>query len=167
MEREGADFYSRVSRIAADPRARKLFHDLADGRLEAASLLITRYGELSDEDHDLEAEDANRRLEEKGLTRPSIYPHKSVETAVCFVCGEEVLVDDLPPECPFCGASGYSFESDIDEGQAFAMVRENESKRLDFYRQSMQAASGDARALLATLIQQGEECLRDLEAEGP
>jgi rubrerythrin len=167
LEKEGLDFYSKISRVAADPRARQLFQEMAEQRLEEMRLLNERYGELTGEEAAPTPEEAERRLAERGEPVPSVYPRKSTETAVCFVCGEEVPVDSLPDECPNCGASRYAFERDIDEEAAFRMVRENEERRLEFYRVSMDHALGGVRGLLEDLIQRGEEYLKELRDKRP
>ncbi|MFQ5837809.1 MAG: hypothetical protein ACE5HJ_03395 [Thermoplasmata archaeon] len=167
LENEGLDFYSKVSKVAADPRARHLFQVMAERRSEDVRLLRHEYKELTGEGDAPSPDEAERRLAEKGQQVPSIYPKTSLETAVCFVCGEEVPVDALPNECPTCGASRYTFERDIDEKMARRMAQDSEMKRLEFYEESLEVATGRVRDLLEDLVNRTKVYLRDLEVKQP
>jgi rubrerythrin len=164
LEKAGLDFYSNVSKVAADPRARSLFQQMADRKREEMRLLNLRYGEITGDEAAPTPEEAERILLQGGESVPSIYPMKSVERAVCFVCGEEVAVDALPNECPSCGASRYAFERDIDEGLAFRMAQENEAKCLDLYRRFAEELSGRVKGLLEEMLRGTEDYLRELQS---
>lgn len=119
LEREGLRFYSTASRVVADPRARSLFRGLAEAKEGAVKLL----------DH----EALRAALPPPAGPPPApIYTTQAFEPLVCFVCGEEVRGGQIPEECPSCGASGYSFEVDMDQARAVRLAEEKERQALEF-----------------------------------
>lgn len=157
VENEGLEFYSRAAKVASDPRARAVFLEMAQSRQEDIRHLTETWRELIGRDLSASNEDQI----EAGAS--SIYPMELVNSAVCFVCGEEVPVDALPEDCPSCGASRYTFEMDIDEEAARRMVRRSERKRLDHYRRLLDVAADPLREPLSVVLKRGEESLHQLE----
>ncbi len=162
LEKEGAEFYERASKVAADPRARSLFHVMAESKLEAFRILSKELRELAGGPPLVREDELDEGPTDDLPQVPRIYAVNTLVTAACYVCGEEVPVDALPRECPSCGASRYTFERDIDVKRAATIVQEDENRCLDFYREHVGRVSGGARQLLERLIQRSEARLRDL-----
>jgi rubrerythrin len=141
LEREGLEFYSRASRVVADPRARSLFKGLADAKESQIKFLT---GEAAGSQH----------LEGGPTAPPAIYTSAAFEPLVCFVCGEEIKGSQIPEECPSCGASGYSFEVDMDQDQALRLAAEKERRALDYVDHASRKV-GDAH-LRETLLRVAE-----------
>ncbi len=155
--RAGMEFYSRASRVAASPQTRLVFQRLAVDK-EAQVEFLRNHGRA------LGRLSAGIKARKRDSFPPSIYPMSAIDPLVCFVCGEEVRDGQIPPECPTCGASGYSFEVDIDVPHAVRMARESERKSLEYVAQvSTGTTSAPMIQLLRRLAEMQEGFLSKLE----
>ena len=104
VERDGAAFFHRANRLAADPRVKFIFGRAAE-----------------------EYENALKALEPFAKGRgtpkaPAIFPFADYADVECYVCGFEVEGDDIPEVCPSCGAARYAFEKEVSQDRAWELV---------------------------------------------
>ncbi len=104
VDRDGADFFRRANRLAADPRVKFIFGRAAEEYERAYKVLVPL---------------AKGRGKAKV---PSFFPFEEYETIECYVCGHVAKADDLPEVCPGCGAARYAFERDVHQGSAWDLV---------------------------------------------
>ena len=104
VERDGATFFRRANRLAADPRVKFIFARAAE---EYESALAT----------------LEPLAKGKGKPKvPSLFPFDEYGKIECYVCGYQTGPDEMPEVCPSCGAARYAFEKEVTQGRAWELV---------------------------------------------
>lgn len=159
LGKAGVDFYSKASRVAANPQTRLVFQRLAQGKEAQVQF-------LRDQARALGGPSAGIKARKRSSAPPAIYPLSTIEPLVCFVCGQELKDAAIPAECPSCGASGYAFEVDINVAHAVRMALESEEKHLEYLSQASRALSnGEAKRLLKHLSEMEKSFVTNLKKE--
>jgi hypothetical protein len=147
VDRDGAAFFRRANRLAADPRVKFIFGRAAE---EYERALKSLEGLLS----------------AKGKANvPAIFPFAEYERIECYVCGFEAKADELPEVCPSCGAARYAFEREVTQDRAWALVERTAKDALAFTRKLAAEAKPEAREAFAKAAEIRKRLLAEARQE--
>ncbi len=140
VHRDGAEFFRKANRLAADPRVKFIFGRAAEEFDKAAKAL-------------------EPAAKGKGKAKvPALFPSQEFDRIECYVCGYEASAEAIPETCPSCGAARYAFEREIPQDRAWDLVARATKDALAFARKastSVKDAKGKDALGRATAVVKG------------
>src|SRR2546426_6887776 len=134
--RDGADFFRKANRLAADPRVKFIFGRAAEEYANAAKAL-----------EPLARGKGTRKV-------PSIFPFSEYDRIECYVCGFEADADEIPEICPSCRAARYAFEREVTQQSAWGLVARTTKEALAVVKKAVPGAKdAKAKAALAKAVE--------------